>query len=190
MSEQTQRRIAFALEEQVAVQGEIRDALNQLLDAYRVATGSAPTGFNIEETNLTGGTTMAGKLSAGVNLTTLDDGKGVLYALTPVNAAGNPTKLPAGSGPVTGTSSSPAMTVAQDPGDPTATPPRPADTTGLVFLGSIAQPPVDTPGIVVTFTDQLTSGAVITTAAAPVDIIPDPNNPANPTGFTIVESDV
>jgi hypothetical protein len=128
------------------------------------------------------------KLKTGVDLTTLDDGKGVLYTLTPVNAAGADVKMPAGSSPITPSSSDPALTVAPDPGDPTANPPRPADTTGLVFLGSIAQPPKDVAGIVVSFSATLPSGNTIQTAADPVDIVPDPNNPNNPTGFNVVES--
>ena len=155
-----------------------------------------PVGFNVAETTLPsqtesqlkGETMSPQKLRAGVDLTVLDDGKGVLFTLTPVNSQGATVPLPAGSGPVAGASSDPAMTVAQDPGDPAATPPRPADTTGLVFLGSIVQPPKDVAGIVVTFTDTLTNGTVISTKAARVDIVPDPNNPNNPSGFTVAES--
>lgn len=130
------------------------------------------------------------RLKDGVDLQILDDGKGVLYTLTPINAGGTPVAMPAGSSPITGSSSDPALTVAPDPGDPNATPPRAADTTGLVFLGSIVPPAKDTTGIVVTFSATLPNGNAISTAAPAVDIVPDPNNPANPSGFTIAESAV
>jgi hypothetical protein len=72
----------------------------------------------------------------------------------------------------------------QDPGDPTANPPRLPDTTGLVFLSTVPQPPVDATGIVVTFSDTLTNGSVISTAADPIDVTADDS----PVGFTITES--
>lgn len=127
------------------------------------------------------------KAGATVDLTTLDDGKGVLYKFTPINASGAAVPLPAGTPPMSGTSSDPALTVAQDPGDPTANPPRLPDPTGLTLLGSIAQPPKDVAGIVVTGTTTLPSGTVLTLACPPVDIVPDPAA-TNPTGFTVVES--
>lgn len=133
------------------------------------------------------------KNKAGVDLSILDDGKGVLYTLTPVKAnpdgTTTPEPLPAGTSPIVGTPSDPVLNVAQDPGDPSATPPRPADTTGLVFLGSIATPK-DVAGVVVTFKCTLPNGNVISTDAPPVDVVPDPNNPNNPTGFTIAEAAV
>ena len=177
------RSIELLLERQLDVLLEIRDIGNQLLDFLR---GGSPTGFTIKESaiNSKGELNMA---TPTVDLSALDDGKGVLYTLTLVPAG---SKLPAGSPPIVGTSSSPALTVAADPGDPSATPPRAADTTGLVFLGSIAKPPVDTPGLVVTFAVTLPNGTAISQAAAAVDIVPDPNNPANPTGFTIQEAAV
>lgn len=153
-----------------------------------------PVGFNVAETAIQsqnkGETMSPQKQRAIVDLTVLDDGKGVLFTLTPVNSAGSAVPLPSGSGPVAGASSDPAMTVAQDPGDPAAVPPRAADTTGLVFLGSIVQPPKDVAGIVVTFSDTLTNGTIISTPAPAVDIVPDPNNPKNPSGFTVQEAAV
>lgn len=183
------------------------DVLNELADidedsekllkriAHVLIPGD-PVGFRIEMTVLAPTTisprrgVMTLAKDTAVDLQILDDGKGVLYTLTPVNAAGAAVPLPAGSQPIVPTSSDPALTLAQDPGDPTANPPRLADTTGLVFLGSIAQPAKDVVGVVATFTDTLENGTTISTAALAVDIVPDPNNPNNPTGFTIAESAV
>jgi hypothetical protein len=172
-----------------AIQSEQRDIMNQFLDLARQAFSlvNLPAGFKITEKAVIpqGGKKMA-KAKATVDFVILDDGKGVLFTLQPVNAAGNPVPLPSGSGPITGVSSVPGSLTnpVQDPGDPTANPPRLADTTGLVFLSTVPQPPVDATGIVVTFSDTLTSGAVISTAANPVDVTAD-NTPA---GFTISES--
>jgi|SRR5580700_54604 hypothetical protein len=117
---------------------------------------------------------------ATADLQILDDGKGVLFTLTPVNRAGAPEPLPSGI-TVTGTSSAPASLAnpIPDPGDPNATPPRPPDTTGLVFLSTVPQPPVDAVSVVVTFTAPFGS-----TAANPVDVTADDS----PVGFTITES--
>ena len=133
-----------------------------------------PEGFRITETALGGGS------MATVDFQILDDGKGVLFTLQPINRADSPEPLPAGD-VVTGTSSAPASLTnpAPDPGDPTATPPRPPDTTGLVFLSTVPQPPVDATGIVVTFTAAFGS-----TAANPIDVVAD----NSPVGFTISES--
>lgn len=171
-------RLVNALEELVEIEGERRDIENQLLDFLRLQFG--PTGFRITETALP--TQKENKMTikaAGVDLAILDDGKGVLFTLTPVNHAGNPEPLPPGT-TVSATSSAPAsLTVAADPGDPNATPPRPPDTTGLVFLGTVPQPPVDAAGVVVTF-----SAPFGTTAADPIDITAD----NSPVGFTITEA--
>lgn len=147
---------------------------------------SQPVGFNITETVLDvqnkKETTMA-KNKATVNLQILDDGKGVLYTISGfVNAAGTPVP---NSGALSGVSSAPAtLTVAADPGDPSATPPRPADTTGLVFLGSVVKPVVDATGVTVAFTDTLTNGTVINETSDPVDVVAD----SSPVGFTVSES--
>jgi hypothetical protein len=103
-----------------------------------------PAGFRIKEQALGGAKNMA-KAKSTVDTQILDDGKGVLFTLQPVNAAGNPIALPSGSGPVAGVSSAPASLTSPvtDPGDPTATPPRLPDTTGLVFLVSTAANPID-----------------------------------------------
>jgi len=121
-----------------------------------------------------------------VDLDILDDGKGVLYSLTPVNKAGNTVPLPSGTPPITASSSAPASlaNAIPDPGDPNANPPRPPDTTGLVFLATVPQPPVDAVGIVETFTTTLTNGTVLTGPAPAVDVTAD-NTPA---GFTIKET--
>jgi hypothetical protein len=108
-------------------------------------------------------------MPANVDLQILDDGKGVLFTLQPVNKAGNPEPLPPGD-VVTATSSAPASL---------AVAPNPGDTTGLVFLGTVPQPPVDATGIVVTF-----SAAFGSTAANPIDVVAD----NSPVGFTITES--
>jgi hypothetical protein len=147
-----------------------------------------PVAFEVTETAI-GENTMAlpkKAATATADLVILDDGKGVLYTLQPINKAGAPVPLPTGSGPISAVSSAPASlaNAVQDPGDPTATPPRPPDTTGLVFLATVPQPPVDATGVIMTFSDTLTNGSVISTAATGVDVTPD-NSPA---GFTITET--
>ena len=127
---------------------------------------------------------MAAKLKASADFVILDDGKGVLFTIGGfLNAAGNPVPF---SGTLAGASSAPASlsNPVQDPGDPTANPPRPPDTTGLVFLSTVPKPVVDGTGIVVTFTDALTSGQSISVAANPIDVDADDS----PVGFTISES--
>ena len=147
-----------------------------------------PVAFDVTETAI-GENKMAlpkKAATATADLVILDDGKGVLYTLQPINKAGIAVPLPSGSGPITAVSSAPASlaNAVQDPGDPTANPPRPPDTTGLVFLATVPQPPVDATGVVMTFSDTLTNGSVISTAANGVDVTPD-NSPA---GFTITET--
>jgi hypothetical protein len=140
-----------------------------------------PTGFRITETVLQPkGEEKMTVAKAGVDLVILDDGKGVLFTLAPVNHVGTVEPLPAGD-VVTGTSSAPTSLAnpIPDPGDPTTTPPRPPDTTGLVFLSTVPQPPVDAVGVVVTFTAPFGS-----TAANPIDVTAD----SSPVGFTITES--
>jgi hypothetical protein len=172
--------IVDALGQLIAIEGERRDIENQLLDLLRNQFG--PIGFRITETALqpTGGNTMAPIAKAGVDLQILDDGKGVLYTLTPVNRSGNPEPLPAGV-TVSASSSAPASlaNAIQDPGDPNATPQRPPDTTGLVFLATVVQPVVDANGIVMTFSAPFGS-----TGADPVDVVAD----NSPVGFSIKES--
>jgi hypothetical protein len=181
------------LQQLVLIEAEKRDIMNEFLDLSRQAFAiwSAPAGFGITEKAVEN--TMPKKkeksmsptkVKASADFVILDDGKGVLYTLQPINAAGNAVPNPAGT--ITAVSSAPASltNAVQDLGDPTANPPRPADTTGLVFLSTVPQPPVDAVGIVMTFTDTLTSGSVISTAANPVDVTAD-NTPA---GFTITES--
>lgn len=172
--------ILTLLEQLVQIEGERRDIENQMLDAWREFL-IQPRGFQITETalNRTGEKKMT-LVKATSNLQILDDGKGVLYTLTPVNHAGAPEPLPTGT-VISASSSAPASlgNAVPDPGDPNATPPRPADTTGLVFLATVPQPPVDATGIVMTF-----SAPFGTTAAAPVDVAAD----ASPVGFTISES--
>jgi hypothetical protein len=140
-----------------------------------------PVGFVIKEQAVQsqGDKSMAAE-KAGANLQILDDGKGVLYTLTPVNKQGVAEPLPAGTA-ITATSSAPASlaNAVPDPGDATLNPPRPADTTGLVFLATVPQPPVDAAGVVMTFSAPFGS-----TDAAAVDITAD----SSPVGFTITES--
>lgn len=127
---------------------------------------------------------MSEVLKAAVDLAILDDGKGVLYTLTPVNVAKQPVPLPPGV-IVTPASSAPAsLVVAPDPGDPTANPPRPADTSGLVFLGTVPQPPVDATGVVASFSATLPNNVVISASADPVDVVAD----SSPAGFSISET--
>lgn len=162
--------------------------IENLLESLTEPPAPIPVAFNVTETAI-GENKMALPKKAATaiaDLVILDDGKGVLYTLQPINKAGVAVPLPAGSGPVSAVSSAPGSlaNAVQDPGDPTANPPRPPDTTGLVFLATVPQPPVDATGIVMTFSDTLTNGSTISTAADPVDVTAD-NSPA---GFTITET--
>lgn len=131
---------------------------------------------------------MAGKnFSATADLEIIDSGKGVLFTLTPTKGGVN-TTLPSGTPAAVPASSDPALSLAADPGDPNATPPRPADTTNLVFLGSIAQPPKDVAGIVATFNYTFPDGNTLVATAPAVDIVAPVNN--DPDGFTIQEAAV
>jgi hypothetical protein len=167
---------------------EIRDLLRQFLDDWR-KVNLAVAGFRITETALQsdiGGNNMdRSKMKATVDFEILDDGKGVLYTLTPVNTAGNPMPLPGGN-TLSGVSAAPASLAnpIADPGDPNATPPRLPDTTGLVFLSTVPKPVVDAVGIVVTFTDTQTGGTLLTAVANAIDVDAD-NSLA---GFTISET--
>ena len=179
MPENPRYRIACALE-------KIDVTLKLILMELRIVR-LAPVGFRIAETALQpnqGGKNVA-KVKAGVDLKILDDGKGVLFTISGfVNAAGNPVPQPAGV--ISGVSSAPAslLNPIPDPGDPNATPPRPPDTTGLVFLSTVAQPVVDADDVIVTFTDNETSGGVITEEANGIDIAVDDSA----VGFSVTET--
>lgn len=168
---------------------ETRNLFREFLRDWR-KLNLEPANFRVTETALQPSTgereiMTPAKLKALIDLQILDDGKGVLFALQPTNAAGNPIPLPAGN-TLSGVSSAPASLASPvpDPGDPTATPPRPADTTGLVFLSTVAKPVVDATGIIVTFTDTQTGGALLTVAANPIDV--DSDNSL--VGFTVSET--
>jgi hypothetical protein len=168
------------IKEVIVVQSAMSTKVDTILSYLEPS--QIPVGFTVTETVLSKEKLMA-KAKATVDLQILDDGKGVLFTLTPVNAAGGSVPLPTGT-VVVATSSAPAtLTVAADPGDPTATPPRAADTTGLVFLGSVVKPVVDATGVTVGFSDTLATGT-ITATSAPVDIVAD--NSA--VGFTVTEA--
>jgi hypothetical protein len=170
-----EERITKTLEELVLVERRRLAVETQILTLLRVVAGVLPVGFAIHETVVR----TEKEKTMPVDLQILDDGKGVLFTLQPVNAAKMPVPLPAGD-TVTATSSAPAtLAVAPDPGDPNANPPRPADTTGLVFLGTVPQPPVDATAIVVTFSASFGSSA-----ANPIDVTAD----GSPAGFTITET--
>jgi hypothetical protein len=175
-----EERVATALEHLVRISGERRDIERQILEFLR-----QPTGFRVTATAVQAKGEVMAKLKTGVDLQILDDGKGVLYTLTPVNKAGVTEPAPPG-GVITAVSSAPASlaNAVPDPGDPTANPPRPPDTTGLVFLATVPQPPVDAVGITQTFTDTETSGATISGVSDPVDVTAD----TSPVGFTITET--
>jgi hypothetical protein len=115
-------------------------------------------------------------MKATVDLVILDDGKGVLFTLQPVNAAGNPVPLPSGTPAISASSSAPGSL---------AVVPNPGDTTGLQFLGTVPQPPVDATGIVVTFSVTLPNGTALSAAPAnPIDVTAD----NSPVGFSITET--
>lgn len=130
--------------------------------------------FGFKITEKVQGENNVGKMKATVDLQILDDGKGVLFTLQPVNAAGNSIPLPTGDTVSAGSSAPGSLAVAPNPGD----------TTGLVFLGTVPQPPVDATGIVVTFSATLSNGNTISTAANPIDVTADDS----PVGFTITET--
>lgn len=180
-------RTACALEHLLTLEEQRRDIERQIAKDLRkyLQHLADPNGFRITETAVQSqGEEAMSKLKAGLDLEILDSGKGVLYTLTPTRD-GNPVPLPSGS-VITAVSSAPASltNAVQDPGDPTANPPRSADTTGLVFLATVPQPPVDATGITQTFTDTATNGATLSATADPVDVTAD----NSPNGFTITES--
>src|SRR5580698_85465 len=116
---------------------EIWQALMELVDVERARLAIeqqilnfllSPAGFNITETAVRTNkektmTTPVRKATA--DFVILDDGKGVLFTLAPVNAAGAVIPWPAGEPAITGVSSAPASLTnpVPDPGDPSATPP-------------------------------------------------------------------
>ena len=146
-------------------------------------------------------------VQADADLKIVDNGKGVLFTVqlqlssfpgygitvnqwfvspfTFWQKGGQPIGLPPNTPPAVINVSSPALTVVPDPGDPSATPPRPADTTGLVFLGTITQPPQDVDGVVATFAYTFPDGVQLTATADPVDITPSETDPDS---FVIQES--
>lgn len=184
----------------------LREGVAQLADAVEmlgringsIERFSDPTGFKVRERSLGGPTPpltpntekenfmdKATKLKAGVDLQIVDNGKGVLYTLVP-QKAGQPISLPTGTAPASISVSDPAaLNVVPDPGDPNATPPRPADTTNLVFLGTLPTPPKDEDDVVATFNYTFPDGATLSAVAKGVDIVPAENDPDS---FVIQES--
>lgn len=162
--------------------------LDQILDLIITALTppppAPPDGFSIKEQEMADKAAARVKL-AGVDLQILENGT-VKYTATPTvggsttdPATGNPVIMPPGTPPLTWTSSDPALTLASDP----------SDTSGfnLSQIGTAGATP--TTGIVVTCQTTLAGAAApITGEAAPVDIIPVPVTPSNPTGFAVAES--
>jgi hypothetical protein len=167
-------RIEELLRKSLAVQEKI---LAQILEQVGP---NLPTGFDVRETKIkTGEQTIMKALKATVDLQILENGQ-VRYTLTPVDANGNPTALPAGTPPVSAVSSDPDLSLAIDTAN---------DTTGLglVWLGTAGK--LAATGIVVTFSTTLPgASSPISTAADPVDVVPAPLG--SPTGFVVAESAV
>lgn len=109
--------------------------------------------------------------NATVDLQVLDSGK-VKYVFNPVDAAGNPAALPAGTPALSFTSSDPALTVEPDP----------SDSTGLTAIGTPSGKLAT--GVVVTGQTTLPgSSTPIGGTAAPVDIVA-----GGPSGFQVQET--
>jgi hypothetical protein len=164
--------VGFVLQNILSEQRKQSAKLDKILNILR-----APevVGFTVTEEVIQTGEHLMAKVKATVALQITPGGQTVEFVATPVDAAGNPDALPAGTPALTYTSSDPAMTVAVDP----------ADTSGfgLSFIGT----PTGTPatGIVVSCSTTLSNGTVISASADPLDVVAAPNLP---TGFTIVES--
>jgi hypothetical protein len=188
-------KIAADTDKRVSIEGEVRDILNQLLDAFRQFINPqppVPTGLSVTEEAVQTSQGAVMKTSGhSVKLQILPTGQ-VIFTFTPTPAG---STMPAGTPPLSYTVSDPALVVVADPGNPNATPPRPPDNgSGLVALGT-PNPPANTPnwpgvtGIVVTGQTTLPgASAPIVSDPASVDVIPAPPTPTNPTGFAVAET--
>lgn len=108
---------------------------------------------------------------ATVDFQLLDNGTALLTA-TPVDAAGFPATLPAGTAAATWASSNAGLTIT-----PVAT-----DPTGLTATAAPAVPPVLLTGAVCTISVVLASGSTITGSGAPIDVVSGPAG-----SFTVAE---
>jgi hypothetical protein len=181
------------LEKSLAAQVNTELIVEQALDELRLIRQflTTPTGFKVTEAvlNQKGDITMSKPTGHSVGIELLPNGH-VLFTFTPTPAG---STLPANTPlPLQFTSSDPALSVAQDPGDPNATPPRPLDTTGLVALGTPNLPAgsAGVKGIIVTGQTTLPGASAPisgSNADNPVNVDPAPNLP---TGFAVTETNV
>ena len=136
---------------------------------------SDPTEFVVTITKIEGDKSMNTKaVKADADLQIVDNGKGVLYTLTPQKGGQN-VPLPPNTPPAVISVNNPALDVE----------PTPGDNTGLSFTGSIAQPPQDVSGIVATFTYTFPDGVQVIAQASAIDIVPSETDPDS---FVIQES--
>jgi hypothetical protein len=112
---------------------------------------------------------MAKKLKAGVDFQLFDNGSAVA-TLTPLDAVGIETTLPAGTPTPAWTSSDPGVVVS-------------ASTDGLSAIVTPATPPVLVQGATITATATLLDGTVITGTSEAIDVVP-----GGPVGFQVVMS--
>lgn len=170
--DKNETRIVRALEALVSVAREIRDAIRELKPQPQL-----PTGFLVSETvQPARGESIMDAKGHAVGIQILPDGT-VRFIFTPTPAG---STLPAGTPPLSYTSSDPALAVTVDP----------ADTSGfgLVALGKPTLPAGSTgvTGIIVTGQTTLPGAAApIVSDPASVDVVPAPNLP---TGFSVQES--
>lgn len=104
--------------------------------------------------------------TAAIDFQLFDNGQAVA-SLTPVDAAGLETTLPAGSSVPVWTSSDPGVVVSPS-------------TDGLSAIVTPAQPPVLVQNAVLTATSTLPDGTVITGTSDPIDVVA-----GGPVGFKI-----
>lgn len=181
--------VSEALEKFLSLASQNRDTFSQMLDEFRLIRNalqqSQPTGFKVSESvvQTSRGETMQEQKATGhaVGIEILPIGK-VRFTFTPTPAG---STMPAGTPPLSYTSSDPALSVAVDP----------ADTSGfgLVAIGT-PNPPADpnwpgVKGIIVTGQTTLPGAtAPIVSDPASVDVVPAPPTPVNPTGFAVQET--
>jgi hypothetical protein len=106
-------------------------------------------------------------LKASVDFQLFDNGQATV-TLTPIDAVGNPTKLPDGTPPPTWTSSDPAVVVSSVSADGLSAILNPSGTLAT--------------GVVITATTTLPNGTAISGSGDPIDVVA-----SGPTGFSIAE---
>jgi hypothetical protein len=180
LNQRTQRKILADFE---ALQNEFQTLQNQVQQIIAFLTPPPPVAFlltisagtpegealNRERLKSQGEYFMAGNVTrAALDFQLLDNGTALATA-TPIDAAGLPTTLPAGSGTPVWASSAPSVVVT-----PVAT-----DPTGLSATVTPSTPPVLATAVQVSVTAALASGSSITGTDL-VDVVA-----GGPTGFSV-----